>query len=1413
MRIYKRITSILLCAALLAVLLPCAVNSVYGDAAEEDGTYIMLQSGNLPGYYVRDMNGTPKPNFDTIKLVDNAQNDECTKWKIVRGLAAEEGDAADYVSFEAVNFPGYYLKQSDKDKRKLALAELSNAADQEDFKRKATFLREDGLSPKNGEKTYSFSLYESEPKLYIRHASFITYIDSYLDGEGNENEGTKKDATFYVRESGEGENKISQLNAAHYGQNYFLRHLGVPYIERGKIQIRVWDGRYFTDWKNGHGQWKLVQGLADSGENYVSFESKLQPGCYLKKEDNGNYIEVASLNAAEDKEIFKRNATFLREAALVDPNELTNKEVKDLVIPPVAEEWHSYSLYRQSESEPKLYLRHNNYIMYAQSAAGWDNGSKGTAIFRENSDHRVVISKEALADETVESIVITDADGNEVPSGSRFPADTRLYVTVTPKEGYNVTRISVDCESYVPDRGYEDIVNGGYLIMPYGDVSLKVYTERFTPNPEAFQHPGVAVNAEWLANMKAHIDAGDEMWVEEFNLLKSLGEASKTPRIFWSDKGSEFGDGYIDLDNGERHQTVFDATIAYVQSLMWYITGEEVYRENALKIFDNYSKTNSMLIYIQDDRIRVSLAVVKFVVAAEILRYSEFNGSEDLRWTDKHTEGFTKYLNLMRTRYDRYWHYMNQQNFCTAAAAAAAIFRNDVDLYNKAIQRITTNPERCEKGALCDRNALGAERCYTHANSGDIISQIREVTVNQLTGEAVEPNIQLIELGRDIGHAYCDVGYFSYIAYTALIQGTKVNNNAASPEYGTVSEADDAVNLFEFAGHRILKGANYILKYTLGYDTLYVPSLVGGDSRSPTIFKQVSDERGGPKNEYWNRFDAAYTGIYNYYRYYDEGKEAVAKGAVSEEDMKYLEQAVIRIHPEALDANNFIGFGTLLYPGNDPSDSDVITEKEYSALQNATVDAANPEAVFDDDGFLYTGGSYHTYIQFDMSAINAEELGALTTLGLEIRHSDKDPGQNVMIDMELYTGEWEQNTATYNSLRNLTKITDIRPPKSQYLRSSSFNSRHFLQDVISDLKANDKYKNAKVTFRLRQTGSEITEQTDKTACAKALSISGTDNRHARPRLVTLGFADANTVTPEPPDDEKWQEPGERLFTQKTNLKDFGYVVSEDSQENYDKFRLSRFGDTENDVLLGYLPDNSTVIHYLGEGDLTDLKKIYYWVSHNREKDITFYYTRADDDYLKTQRLNFALETDKVSEGSFAVKRYFTTRKAMDSFIEQISGNVLASGKTANTNWAFNNRARLELTVADNVPEGRYKVFMVTASGNHAYVQFGYETAWDVSFDKTTKAAQITAVGEGSILQENEEILVYAAVYARDGEQHSEAKRLKEVKLKKLVVKEGTQSYSIDFGELPAFEPEDEVKFFLWGANQNPRRINQYTVIE
>ena len=57
----------------------------------------------------------------------------------------------------------------------------------------------------------------------------------------------------------------------------------------------------------------------------------------------------------------------------------------------------------------------------------------------------------------------------------------------------------------------------------------------------------------------------------------------------------------------------------------------------------------------------------------------------------------------------------------------------------------------------------------------------------------------------------------------------------------------------------------------------------------------------------------------------------------------------------------------------------------------------------------------------------------------------------------------------------------------------------------------------------------------------------------------------------------------------------------------------------------------------------------------------------------------------------------------------------------------------------------------------------------------------------------------------------ESRRLKDVKMKKLQVKQGVESYSINFGDLATPETDEDVRVLLWDLNQRTKNVNKYTL--
>jgi hypothetical protein len=145
-------------------------------------------------------------------------------------------------------------------------------------------------------------------------------------------------------------------------------------------------------------------------------------------------------------------------------------------------------------------------------------------------------------------------------------------------------------------------------------------------------HPGIAMRQADLDNMRDHVRAGDEPWNTSFNAFAADSQSGKTPRIYyegtyifrhiqgpWGFTDPETGVYYSNPSEyvGSRANT--DET-AFMQSIMWYITGDETYRKNAMDIIRKYSAAEDCVTHVN---FRFATMSYLLSAAAEILRYSD----------------------------------------------------------------------------------------------------------------------------------------------------------------------------------------------------------------------------------------------------------------------------------------------------------------------------------------------------------------------------------------------------------------------------------------------------------------------------------------------------------------------------------------------------------------------------------------------------------------------------------------------------------------------------------------------------------------------------------------------------------------------------------------------------------------------
>ncbi|MDY7223283.1 LamG-like jellyroll fold domain-containing protein [Halalkalibacterium halodurans] len=446
--------------------------------------------------------------------------------------------------------------------------------------------------------------------------------------------------------------------------------------------------------------------------------------------------------------------------------------------------------------------------------------------------------------------------------------------------------------------GFGDIrtakAEGSLLITPYKpqvqnvDVDVSYTDSSGNTISGTIHHPGIALRQADLDNMRDHVRAGNEPWNTAFEAFASDRRSSKTPRIHYDENNDLFVNirgpwAYTD-ENGNHwpnpsglvgDRANWDSETAFHQAIMWYITGDETYRSNAMYIIRAYSSIQSV---VPHTNFRFATATYLLGAAAEILRYSE-TPTDSLNWTEADTQNLSNMMDLLRNAYEgRHPNFfMNQHQFAVMGIMARAIFTNDLELYAEAVEATTVNAAGEDGG-----------------RNGSIKHQMRMMTHNEMTGEPLDPSdvhVQFMEMGRDAGHTYANIAGLSTLVQTIYAQGTKVD-----PIDGTMSTAANAVNPFNFLDDRLLEGVTYALKYHLGYDVPWTPA-VANQHYAGQIFHHIDPFQRG-------RIDGYNSVLYNYYKYI-EGQD------MTEEKYKYLAYAYKTRMPEI--AGKDYPLHTLLY--------------------------------------------------------------------------------------------------------------------------------------------------------------------------------------------------------------------------------------------------------------------------------------------------------------------------------------------------------------------------------------------------------------------------------------------------------------------------------------------------------------------
>ncbi|CAH0148966.1 hypothetical protein SRABI98_00737 [Microbacterium sp. Bi98] len=356
-----------------------------------------------------------------------------------------------------------------------------------------------------------------------------------------------------------------------------------------------------------------------------------------------------------------------------------------------------------------------------------------------------------------------------------------------------------------------------------------------TESDSGFAHPGVGVTADNLENMREQVAAGVEPWASYYDAMTHTKYGSSTYRASNSGSGlDEPRDDSYD-EAGMRGMALDDSIGAMTQALQYVVTGEEVYRANALHVIRTWSGLDpAKYQYFADAHIHTGVPLYQMLVAAEIIRSTTtadaYLDGYDLQWTEADEQRLE--ANFIRPNLETFLYSQNrlwnQHLYGVIGMVAAAIYLDDADLYAQRVEWFTVNASYESEHTI---------------NGGDVNGSLsalyRIISKNDPLNTFKKSFVQHMEMGRDQAHAEGDTAILTALARIINNQGTTLD-----PVDGTVSTARNAVSPYEFLDNRILAGGDVFAAFMLGEEVPYIDTSGGSGKLSQAYRGRLRDPLG-----------------------------------------------------------------------------------------------------------------------------------------------------------------------------------------------------------------------------------------------------------------------------------------------------------------------------------------------------------------------------------------------------------------------------------------------------------------------------------------------------------------------------------------------------------------------------------------
>jgi Alginate lyase len=333
---------------------------------------------------------------------------------------------------------------------------------------------------------------------------------------------------------------------------------------------------------------------------------------------------------------------------------------------------------------------------------------------------------------------------------------------------------------------------------------------RSKPEPR-FQHPGVLLSRAQLDFIKTQVAAKAEPFYEVF--LEA--QQSEVGDLHYKMQGPP-ADGVIACGSYSRpdigcHPEDLDATAAYVQALLWYITGNHAYAQNAIDIMNAYSHTLKAYT-LSNAPLQAAWSAEKWPRAAEIIRYS------DAGWKPADIKAFSKMLTKIHLPliYNGGPQNGNWELSMIDGMMGIAVFTSDRKLLDHAAQMWEQRvPAYFYYEPLDGDHPVPAPRGVSRW----VTQKVFNASVNGIPQEAC----------RDFGHTSFGIAATMNAAETAHIQGLKLYESQekrliAGMEFTAYYLLRNPVPPYVCDGHvRLARAPTFVIGYNEYHNRLGQP--------------------------------------------------------------------------------------------------------------------------------------------------------------------------------------------------------------------------------------------------------------------------------------------------------------------------------------------------------------------------------------------------------------------------------------------------------------------------------------------------------------------------------------------------------------------------------------------------------------